>query len=156
MDPKNPTGFSSMPTYGPANDSGHADSDEPEKGPAADLIRQKIEALYKKEPPAKEELKEAKAEIAKARSKHQKFMYELSTSGKPLAEIQTAWHKYYIDLPDNEKHAVWQEFYAEHDRTSHYARATQVQHPEPEPPKASPIQHHHAKQTHQKLKTVSQ
>lgn len=39
-------------------------------------------------------------------------MYELSTSGKNLATVQTEWHKYYQDLPDDEKHQVWQEFYS--------------------------------------------
>jgi LPXTG-site transpeptidase (sortase) family protein len=82
---------------------------------AANLIRHKINDLYKKEPDAEEESKEA--EVAGThRSKHQKFMHELSTSGKSLADIQTEWHKYYISLPDDEKHQVWQEFYAEHNR----------------------------------------
>jgi len=52
------------------------------------------------------------AETPKPRSKHQEFMHRLSTSGRPLAQIQTEWHEYYTRLPDDEKHAVWQEFYA--------------------------------------------
>lgn len=82
---------------------------------AVRLIRDKIDSLYGKEPDAKIEAQEA-AEAGQHRSKHQKHMYELSTSGKSLAEIQTAWHQYYTGLPDKEKHEVWQEFYEEHDR----------------------------------------
>lgn len=96
----------------------------PEQGanPAADLIRHKIEALYRHEPSARQELKESK-ESHGHRSKHQQFMYELSTSGRSLAEIQTAWHNYYISLSDNEKHEVWQEFYTANERTpSAYSR----------------------------------
>lgn len=89
---------------------------------AVSLLRSKIDRLYASEPSAKEELTEAK--IARNhRSKHQQFMYELSTSGKSLAEIQTAWHNYYVGLPNHEKHEVWQEFYSEHSRSSsHYTK----------------------------------
>lgn len=83
---------------------------------AVELIRRKVEAIYGDAPPAKAEAAEAKAEPAKARSKHQQFMYELSTSGKSLAHIQTEWHNYYVHLPDTEKHEVWQEFYANNSR----------------------------------------
>jgi LPXTG-site transpeptidase (sortase) family protein len=82
--------------------------------PAVDLIRRKLDNLYQDEPSAKEEIKEVEQEQpAHHRTKHQQFMYDLSTSGKSLAEIQTAWHQYYVDLPDTEKHEVWQEFYAD-------------------------------------------
>lgn len=80
---------------------------------AADLVRQKIEQIYSDEPDAKEEIAEVKA-VDHSKSKHQKFMNDLSSSGKSLAEIQTAWHNYYVELPDDEKKEVWQEFYAEH------------------------------------------
>ncbi len=80
--------------------------------PAAHLIRQKLNALYKTEPAAKEEI--AEVEHIAHRSKHQQFMYDLSHSGKSLAEIQTQWHQYYTDLPNDQKHEVWQEFYANH------------------------------------------
>ncbi|MEO8863230.1 MAG: sortase [Candidatus Saccharimonadales bacterium] len=77
---------------------------------AADLVREKLLKLYGDEPNIREQL--AEAEVAGARrSKHQKFMYDLSHSGRSLADIQTAWHRYYEDLPDTEKHEVWQEFY---------------------------------------------
>lgn len=89
-----------------------------ETNPAADIVRQKIAAIYGNEPEAKAEIAEAKA--AKHRSKHEAFMYALSTSGKSLADIQTQWHNYYINLPDDEKHEVWREFYAAHGQGSHY------------------------------------
>jgi sortase A len=78
--------------------------------PAADLIRKKLLDLYDDEPKAKEEI--AEVEHIGHRSKHQQFMYDLSHSGKSLAQIQTEWHEYYTKLPNDEKHQVWQEFYA--------------------------------------------
>lgn len=84
---------------------------------AVDLLRQKIDTLYTNEPDAKEELTESEA-AGKHRSKHQRFMFELSNSDRSLADIQTDWHNYYVNLPDEEKHEVWQEFYAEHSQIS--------------------------------------
>jgi LPXTG-site transpeptidase (sortase) family protein len=78
--------------------------------PAADLVRQKLDQIYADEPNSKQEF--AEAEAARPRSKHQAYMHELNHSGKPLADIQVAWHEYYAGLPDNEKHEVWREFYA--------------------------------------------
>lgn len=103
--PKNPAPVQPLPTDvpdGPAN-------------PAVELIRQKVANLYVTEPNTQQELREVEA--AKSRSKHQQFMYDLSTSGKSLAEIQTEWHNYYVSLPDNEKHQVWQEFYEANERS---------------------------------------
>lgn len=82
---------------------------------AADIIRQKIDKIYK-EPSASAEAEEALHHQGRP-SKHQAFMKELAQSGKSLAEIQTTWHNYYLSLPDDEKHAVWNEFYAEHGKT---------------------------------------
>lgn len=79
---------------------------------AVELIRAKINTLYAQEPNPREEA--AEAEVARPRSKHQRFMHELSTSGKSLAQIQTEWHNYYVGLNDAEKHEVWREFYAKH------------------------------------------
>ncbi len=98
---------------------GDASTDPP---PGVSLARHKIQSLYYKEPDTKTEIQEVE-ETSRHRSKHQTFIYELTTSGKSLAEIQTAWHNYYLNLPDNEKHEVWQEFYAAHQHTSHYAKA---------------------------------
>jgi len=83
--------------------------------PAVELIRRKINSIYGAEPDARQEAEEA--EETPKRSKHQEFMYHLSTSGKSLAEIQSAWHQYYIKLDDNEKREVWHEFYAANART---------------------------------------
>jgi len=81
---------------------------------AANIARAKLDRLYEHEPSAKEEIKEVADN--ETQSKHQKYMLGLTKSGKSLAEIQTAWHQYYADLPDKEKHEVWQEFYDEHER----------------------------------------
>lgn len=91
---------------------GEADQPEPEQNPAADLIRKKIEAAYTHEPKAADEIDEI-GDLAPSahRSKHQEFIYELTNSGRPLHEIQTAWHEYYAGLTDADKHQVWQEFY---------------------------------------------
>lgn len=77
---------------------------------AADLIRSKLDHIYATEPDAATEL--AEADAAPQRSRHQQFMHQLSTSGKDLATIQTEWHNYYLQLNDQEKHQVWQEFYS--------------------------------------------
>lgn len=90
----------------------------PDANPAAQIIRQKLNSLYGTEPQAKEEMSEV--ETVKHRSKHQQFMFDLSHSGKSLADIQTSWHKYYMDLPNDEKHEVWQEFYANHARPTEH------------------------------------
>lgn len=88
----------------------------PDGNPAVELIRRKLENLYTNEPEAKAEEKEVAGLAEPARSPHQQFMYELSTSGRSLAEIQTAWHDYYTGLNDTQKHQVWQEFYANNGR----------------------------------------
>lgn len=76
---------------------------------AVELIRSKVARAYSKEPDATQELAEVKDQ--RTLSKHQRYMQELSASGKSLAEIQTEWHHYYTTLTDTEKHEVWQEFY---------------------------------------------
>lgn len=90
-------------------------NDQDNLEPAANIARAKLARLYQEEPDAKEEIVEASASAHP--SKHQRYMQSLTTSGKSLAEIQTAWHQYYVGLPDAEKHAVWQEFYAVHDKS---------------------------------------
>lgn len=79
---------------------------------AAEVIRKKLQNLYAKEPSARIERQEVTT-LTHAPSKHQQYMQELNASGKSLAEIQTAWHAYYVALPDQEKHTVWEEFYSE-------------------------------------------
>lgn len=93
---------------------------------AVRLIREKVARAYAEEPNAVEEL--AETQTRPALSKHQLYMQELSSSGKSLADIQTAWHHYYTMLPDNEKHEVWQEFYAANTNTP-YQKLFQKQQP---------------------------
>lgn len=96
--------------------------------PAVNLIRSKIDKLYGDEPSAKEEITEVKT-VRHELSKHQKYMKNLSESGQSLAEIQTKWHEYYLQLPDKEKHEVWQEFYANHQRKEKEPQTTQAKKP---------------------------
>ncbi|MEX1059261.1 MAG: sortase [Candidatus Saccharimonadales bacterium] len=96
-------------------------TDEKEKNPAAELIRKRVEAAYMQEPDAATEAREAQTEPAGSRSRHQRFIYELTNSGKSVPEVQVAWHDYYAGLSDVEKHQVWQEFYSNQAADSSYA-----------------------------------
>ena len=126
-------------------DPPQAPSSQPGANQAADIIRQKIAEIYAEEPDAAAE--QHKAESAKPRSKHQQVMYELSTSGRSLAEIQTAWHQYYVNLPDAEKYQVWQEFYQANGITPPQPAATREYRPpirpasSPHAPTAAPSPH---------------
>lgn len=93
-----------------AHNKHQSDSD-----PAVNLVRNKVASAFNEEPDASQEINEVN-QVHHKKSKHQAFMYELSHSGKSLADIQTEWHTYYANLPENEKHEVWQEFYAEHNK----------------------------------------
>lgn len=130
MNPDNPTPQQHKPSGGrvvqPLPGQG-------QPNPAVELIRQKISNLYKDEPDAQQELTESEA-AGKTRSKHQQFMHDLSQSGKSLAEIQTAWHNYYIELPDHEKHEVWQEFYTQAKGQPTAAHKPPESKPEPKQP----------------------
>jgi len=95
----------------------------PQKKAAIKVVRDKLAKLYAKEPDATEEAIEA-FQAQSHRSKHQTYMYNLTVSGKSLAQIQTEWHQYYASLPDNEKHEVWQEFYKANDQHAHSAKTT--------------------------------
>ena len=101
---------------------------EKDASPAVELIRAKLNKLYGDEPDASTEAAEAIA-TGKNRSTHQQFMYELTTSGKSLADIQTEWHNYYINLPDDDKHEVWQEFYKDQSSVSSYVKHQEKQKP---------------------------
>ena len=117
------------PTNTDAQNKAHNSSDNNQD--AVELIRAKINSIYTTEPNAKQEAKEAEA--ARPRSKHQQFMHELSTSGKSLAMVQTEWHNYYVNLPDDEKHEVWREFYSTHNK---------IFGNQPQPAPAKPAEHH--------------
>lgn len=124
-----------------------------ESTPAVELIRRKVQAIYAEEPDAKEEA----AEVIKPtpnRSKHQEYMFGLTTSGKSLAQIQTEWHNYYLGLPDHEKHEVWREFYQNNNRQpSAYATYVDQQAAQqPATPAAQPVptvsEHHRPAEEH--------
>lgn len=100
-----------QPSDGPVSDkpTDAVADDASKKDPALALIRSKVTQLYAQEPSAKKE--ESEVQQSGAHSKHQRYIQTLMESKKPLAEVQTLWHQYYVALPDNEKHAVWNEFY---------------------------------------------
>lgn len=79
---------------------------------AADLVRKRLNNIYNNEPDVVEKATESAQQPVKTRSKHQRYMAELTASGKDFAEIQTAWHEYYTKLSDKDKHDVWNEFYS--------------------------------------------
>jgi len=129
--------ITSVPTTNaPGN---HGKKDTKGANPAVDLIRRKLETLYQDEPDTAQEVAEVTAQKVPQRTKHQQFMYELSTSGKSLAQIQTEWHNYYISLPDDEKHQVWQEFYANNNK--HSSTAAPVETPDQPAKVATQDQH---------------
>jgi LPXTG-site transpeptidase (sortase) family protein len=106
---------------------------EPTGNPAADLVRQKVQAAYATEPDATEDaLDVAEMGPRAKRTRHQQYIYDLTNSGKSLAEIQAAWHQYYAGLTDVEKHEVWQEFYSTQSQASKFAVAQNSMAPEPE------------------------
>jgi sortase A len=102
--------MSQNPSDTPLDNSPADDTTSDDTQLAANLIREKLNRIYADEPSATVE--SAESASVSHRSKHQQFMYELSTSGKDLASVQTEWHNYYQSLPDTEKHQVWQEFYS--------------------------------------------
>jgi LPXTG-site transpeptidase (sortase) family protein len=111
------------PAFPPEESSYDAES-------AANLIRQKVARIYAEEPGAEAEI--AEAQVIEPRSKYQQFMYELNSSGKDLASIQTEWHNYYEQLSTEEKHQVWKEFYDSQSKVVHHATlipTTPIVHP---------------------------
>ncbi len=86
-----------------------------------DLVRKKLSSAYDQEPSAIEEKEELnRANENQPLSKHQKFLNDLSNSGKSLPEIQLEWHEYYMGLPDEQKNEVWEEFNQLHKARSSY------------------------------------
>lgn len=122
-------------------------------GPAAEMIRNKIDQLYAQEPDAKKELTEIVAQ-GKPRSKHQQYMEKLSSSGLALSEIQTAWHNYYQSLDDDGKHEVWQEFYKNNNPAEPANQPLEYEEDTPRHPPISHSQKQHLR--HHKSKSGSQ
>lgn len=106
----------SLPLPGEAglSEPKHSDSHPKKEDPSADLIRKKIASVYASEPSAQAETETVLKITDHKLSKHQQFILEQTSSGKPMHEIQTAWHEYYSALPDEEKQQVWDEFYSSH------------------------------------------
>lgn len=126
--------------------------------PAADLIRQKIEAIYSSEPNLSAEAKEVELiSPTTMLSRHQRFVNSLVNSGKSLVDIQTTWHKYYQELPDEQKHEVWREFYALHAQTSQFAAAAgrPATTPKVSPPARTEVGKTHARNLKSALRTRS-
>lgn len=83
--------------------------DERNRMQAVEAARASMSRAYGEEPSAVAAM--ADAAVDKMPSKHQVYMKELSDSGMSLADIQTAWHRYYLGLSEQEKKEVWAEFY---------------------------------------------
>jgi len=98
----------------PSNKPPKEGKNSEDRNAAADLIRKKVEAAYGHEPDYRKEAEDASGRTPDKRSQHQQFIYELTSSGRPMHEVQTAWHEYYAGLTDAQKHEVWQEFYSTH------------------------------------------
>lgn len=106
---------------------------------AANMARQKLGQIFRDaEPQAKVELAEVERERGPL-SKHQRKMEELAQAGLSMEDIQTAWHNYYVSLPDDEKHKVWQEFYESQQQAAHI----------PVDLSDSPVIKHHLRQHHE-------
>lgn len=75
----------------------------------AEQIREKLSKLYGGEPDIADEIEDVSDETDDL-SKHQRFVYKLSHSGKSPEDIEAAWHLYYAGLSDSDKHEVWREF----------------------------------------------
>ncbi len=115
----------SLPLPGDNRKGGKQSDDD---NPAADLIRKKVDAAYGHEPSVKDEVEVIEEQNNQApHSRHQEFIYNLTNSGRPLHEIQTAWHEYYAGLSDADKHQVWQEFYTTHEQTAHHPAVARTQ-----------------------------
>jgi len=131
----------------PKLDDKPATAQEEDYNPAAELVRKKVAAAYVHEPSASQESSDLhKVDSGTKLSKHQQFIFDLTSTGRPLHEIQEAWHEYYAGLPDAQKKEVWDEFYKSHQAASHYAAATGVT---PQQQEASPHHqiHHRPKAT---------
>lgn len=103
----------------------HASPLKDKHDPVADLMRQRVKAAYGDAPSVSEEVQEVlHPDSGVHLSQHQKFVLELTKSGRPVHEIQTAWHDYYASLPDSAKHQVWQEFYSAQNAAANSASQT--------------------------------
>lgn len=109
-----------------------SDEERQQQESATSLVRAKLDALYAQEPDAAEEASEVAAIPEQSMSRHQRYMKELTNSGRDPADVQTAWHEYYNSLDNAGKHEVWEEFYSEHAKAKQ-AAAEPTSEPEPTP-----------------------
>lgn len=105
---------------------------------AINVIRQKLANIYAEEPSAQQEIAEISA-IQTPLSKHQLYMQQLNSSGRSFADIQTAWHEYYNNLPEHEKHEVWHEFHAANQTATPYQQQAQQMQQSHQPQPAASI-----------------
>lgn len=131
---------------------------KPDANPAAELIRQKIAGLYQDEPDIKEEVQVISdgTTTPKTRSPHQQFIYNLTNSGKSMVEIQTAWHEYYTNLADDQKHTVWNEFYSAHAHASKAKRAASIAAPSSSIGNSQPLPGEHRNSSIARFKQISE
>lgn len=133
--PSSPQDGSQIPDYlRTSSTTPRTSTPEPGRNEAADLVRAKLQNIYSSEPGANQEIIEI-SETTVPLSPHQQYIQMLNASGRSLAEIQTAWHEYYVALPDEQKHEVWREFYAAHNRS-----AVAAPQPAAAQPAAQPLQ----------------
>ncbi len=86
------------------------------------MVRAKVLQAYQDAPATDQASNDSKPQP----SKHQVYMQQLQSSGKSLAEVQTAWHEYYLGLTDEEKHEVWKEFYSSNQNSQYQQAYSQV------------------------------
>ncbi|MBP9820608.1 class D sortase [Candidatus Saccharibacteria bacterium] len=127
--------------------------DASKKDPALALIRSKVTQLYAQEPSAKKE--ESEIEKTGVHSKHQRYIQTLMASKKPLAEVQTLWHQYYVALPDNEKHAVWNEFYQNYGGSAFSPQQTVAKNIQKEEAEKEPIKEKPAEQSAKPISMIT-
>ena len=99
--------------------------EQKQRNAVAEVVRSKLQTIYAYEPSAKKELTEIEGAHHKP-SKHQQTLLTIQNEAKSVADIQVKWHEYYTNLPENEKHEVWQEFYTEQAKHSRYAQFTKT------------------------------
>ncbi len=95
----------------------------PQQDPVeVDFARSKVQQLYSGDVPSTASAQTASA-YAAPQSVHRTYMQQLQASGMSLADIQTAWHNYYMSLDDTGKTEIWNEFYSTNQASSQYQQA---------------------------------
>ncbi len=114
---------------------------------ATSIVRGKLQRIYSEEPDAKHEISTIQ-HSGQHLSKHQQYMQKLTNSDASIVEVQTKWHTYYVNLPEDEKHEVWREFYlnqrnaSKHNHNTHSHPKSKLK-PHNSPPKPRVYQAQH-------------